>query len=74
MQLTPVNSSVGLIEASDVDSEPLYYRLEPATVRTYLMSWCGHTGQDAEEIPNCMCCTFSYLSIEENANINILTI
>ncbi|KAL6113579.1 uncharacterized protein ACO6RY_11823 [Pungitius sinensis] len=30
-ELTPVNSSVGLIEASDVDSEPLYYRLEPAT-------------------------------------------
>ncbi|XP_059210270.1 cadherin-related family member 5 [Centropristis striata] len=30
-ELTAVNSSVGLIEASDVDSEPLYYRLEPAT-------------------------------------------
>ncbi|XP_037605239.1 cadherin-related family member 5 [Sebastes umbrosus] len=30
-ELIPVNSSVGLIEASDVDSEPLYYRLEPAT-------------------------------------------
>ncbi|XP_075328617.1 cadherin-related family member 5-like [Odontesthes bonariensis] len=30
-ELTPVNSSVGLIEATDVDSEPLYYRLEPAT-------------------------------------------
>ncbi|XP_042372217.1 cadherin-related family member 5-like, partial [Plectropomus leopardus] len=30
-ELTPVNSSVGLIEASDVDSEPLFYRLEPAT-------------------------------------------
>ncbi|XP_026234069.1 cadherin-related family member 5 [Anabas testudineus] len=29
-ELTPVNSSVGLIEATDVDSEPLYYRLEPA--------------------------------------------
>ncbi|XP_056269668.1 cadherin-related family member 5 [Pseudoliparis swirei] len=30
-ELIPVNSSVGLIEASDVDSEPLFYRLEPAT-------------------------------------------
>uniref|UniRef100_A0A1A7X380 Cadherin-related family member 5 n=1 Tax=Iconisemion striatum TaxID=60296 RepID=A0A1A7X380_9TELE len=30
-ELLPVNSSVGLIEATDVDSEPLYYRLEPAT-------------------------------------------
>ncbi|KAL3065906.1 hypothetical protein OYC64_015947 [Pagothenia borchgrevinki] len=30
-ELTAVNSSLGLIEASDVDSEPLYYRLEPAT-------------------------------------------
>ncbi|XP_033481716.1 cadherin-related family member 5 [Epinephelus lanceolatus] len=30
-ELIPVNSSVGLIEATDVDSEPLYYRLEPAT-------------------------------------------
>ncbi|KAI3376852.1 hypothetical protein L3Q82_000109 [Scortum barcoo] len=30
-ELTPVNSSVGLIEATDVDSEPLYYRLESAT-------------------------------------------
>ncbi|KAF1393237.1 hypothetical protein PFLUV_G00036450 [Perca fluviatilis] len=30
-ELLPVNSSVGLIEASDIDSEPLYYRLEPAT-------------------------------------------
>lgn len=39
LQLTPVNSSVGLIEATDVDSEPLYYRLESATVRTCLMSW-----------------------------------
>lgn len=38
LQLTAVNSSLGLIEASDVDSEPLYYRLEPATVRTHLMS------------------------------------
>lgn len=30
-ELTPVNSSVGVIEATDVDSEPLFYRLEPAT-------------------------------------------
>ncbi|XP_061924604.1 cadherin-related family member 5 [Entelurus aequoreus] len=29
-ELTTVNSSVGLIEATDVDSEPLYYRLESA--------------------------------------------
>ncbi|XP_028999504.1 cadherin-related family member 5 isoform X2 [Betta splendens] len=29
-ELSPVNASVGLIEATDVDSEPLYYRLEPA--------------------------------------------
>ncbi|XP_028256760.1 cadherin-related family member 5-like [Parambassis ranga] len=29
-ELTPVNLSVGLIEATDVDSEPLYYRLETA--------------------------------------------
>ncbi|XP_061565061.1 cadherin-related family member 5 [Cololabis saira] len=27
-ELTPVNTSVGLIKATDVDSEPLYYRLE----------------------------------------------
>ncbi len=33
-QLTAVNSTVGLIGATDVDSEPLYYRLESATVRT----------------------------------------
>uniref|UniRef100_A0A8C5DT22 Cadherin-related family member 5-like n=1 Tax=Gouania willdenowi TaxID=441366 RepID=A0A8C5DT22_GOUWI len=31
VQLTAVNSSVGLIQATDVDSEPLYYRLESAT-------------------------------------------
>ncbi|KAM4596365.1 cadherin-related family member 5 isoform 2-T2 [Fundulus diaphanus] len=30
-ELIPVNSSVGLIEATDVDSEPLYYRLESST-------------------------------------------
>ncbi|CAL1604791.1 unnamed protein product [Knipowitschia caucasica] len=30
-ELSAVNSSVGSIEATDVDSEPLYYRLEPAT-------------------------------------------
>ncbi|XP_030270589.1 cadherin-related family member 5 [Sparus aurata] len=30
-ELTTVNSTVGLIEATDVDSEPLYYRLESAT-------------------------------------------
>ncbi|XP_069384198.1 cadherin-related family member 5 [Paralichthys olivaceus] len=30
-ELTAVNSSVALIEASDVDSEPLFYRLESAT-------------------------------------------
>lgn len=32
LQLIPVNSSIGLIEATDVDSQPLYYRLESATV------------------------------------------
>ncbi|XP_032417645.1 cadherin-related family member 5 isoform X2 [Xiphophorus hellerii] len=32
-ELAPVNSSVGLIEATDVDSEPLYYRLESATTQ-----------------------------------------
>uniref|UniRef100_A0A8C7IBQ8 Cadherin domain-containing protein n=1 Tax=Oncorhynchus kisutch TaxID=8019 RepID=A0A8C7IBQ8_ONCKI len=31
--LTPVNTSVGRIEATDIDSEPLYYRLESATNR-----------------------------------------
>ncbi|XP_033847706.2 cadherin-related family member 5 [Periophthalmus magnuspinnatus] len=30
-ELSPVNSSVGLIEATDIDSDPLYYRLEPAS-------------------------------------------
>ncbi|XP_071394869.1 cadherin-related family member 5 [Centroberyx affinis] len=30
-ELTPVNSTVGLIEATDIDSEVLYYRLESAT-------------------------------------------
>ncbi|XP_056230992.1 cadherin-related family member 5 [Seriola aureovittata] len=30
-ELTAINSSVGLIEATDVDSEPLFYRLESAT-------------------------------------------
>lgn len=30
-ELSAVNSSVGLIEATDIDSEPLFYRLEPAT-------------------------------------------
>ncbi|XP_019112627.2 cadherin-related family member 5 [Larimichthys crocea] len=30
-ELTAVNTTVGLIEATDVDSEPLYYRLESAT-------------------------------------------
>ncbi|XP_077419295.1 cadherin-related family member 5 [Vanacampus margaritifer] len=29
-ELTPVNTSVGLIEATDADSEPLFYRLESA--------------------------------------------
>lgn len=33
-QLAPINSTVGLVEATDVDSQPLFYRLEPATVRT----------------------------------------
>lgn len=33
LQLIPVNSSIGLIEATDVDSQPLYYRLETTTVR-----------------------------------------
>uniref|UniRef100_A0A4W5JDU0 Cadherin domain-containing protein n=1 Tax=Hucho hucho TaxID=62062 RepID=A0A4W5JDU0_9TELE len=32
-QLSPVNTSVGRIEATDIDSEPLYYRLESATNR-----------------------------------------
>ncbi|XP_041755199.1 cadherin-related family member 5 isoform X3 [Coregonus clupeaformis] len=32
-ELTPVNTSVGLIEATDIDSEPLYYRLESVTNR-----------------------------------------
>ncbi|XP_069580667.1 cadherin-related family member 5 [Brachyistius frenatus] len=30
-ELSPVNSSIGRIEATDVDSEPLFYRLESAT-------------------------------------------
>ncbi|XP_068170070.1 cadherin-related family member 5 [Antennarius striatus] len=30
-ELTPVNSTVGQIEATDIDSEPLFYRLEAAT-------------------------------------------
>ncbi|XP_047218950.1 cadherin-related family member 5 isoform X1 [Girardinichthys multiradiatus] len=34
-ELTPVNLSVGLIEATDVDSEPLYYRLESATEKYF---------------------------------------
>ncbi|KAF7659749.1 hypothetical protein LDENG_00293570 [Lucifuga dentata] len=34
-ELIPVNSTVGLIEATDVDSEPLYYRLESATQDKY---------------------------------------
>ncbi|XP_041840572.1 cadherin-related family member 5 [Melanotaenia boesemani] len=34
-ELTPINSSIGLIEATDVDSEPLYYRLEPATEKYF---------------------------------------
>lgn len=34
LQLTPVNFTVGLVEATDVDSQPLFYRLESATVRT----------------------------------------
>ncbi|XP_056134228.1 cadherin-related family member 5 isoform X2 [Lampris incognitus] len=34
-ELLPVNSSVGLIEASDIDSELLYYRLEPPTDRYF---------------------------------------
>ncbi|CAB1338858.1 unnamed protein product [Coregonus sp. 'balchen'] len=38
--LTPVNTSVGLIEATDIDSEPLYYRLEPVT-DTYNISESG---------------------------------
>lgn len=33
-QLVPVNSTVGLVEATDVDSQPLFYRLESTTVRT----------------------------------------
>ena len=47
-QLTPVNTSVGRIEATDIDSEPLYYRLESATLRhslhhrwtLSLICWC----------------------------------
>ncbi|XP_010867403.1 cadherin-related family member 5 [Esox lucius] len=34
-ELTPVNASVGLIEATDIDSEPLYYRLESAMDRYF---------------------------------------
>lgn len=34
LQLLPVNATVGLVEATDVDSQPLFYRLETATVRT----------------------------------------
>ncbi|KAG7276847.1 hypothetical protein CRUP_007984, partial [Coryphaenoides rupestris] len=30
-ELSPLNSSVGLVDASDIDSEVLYYRLEPTT-------------------------------------------
>ncbi|KAM6943484.1 cadherin-related family member 5 [Xenentodon cancila] len=30
-ELTPVNTSIGLIKATDIDSEPLYYRLESKT-------------------------------------------
>uniref|UniRef100_A0A3P9HEP5 Cadherin related family member 5 n=1 Tax=Oryzias latipes TaxID=8090 RepID=A0A3P9HEP5_ORYLA len=30
-ELLPINSSIGLLQATDVDSEPLYYRLESAT-------------------------------------------
>ncbi|XP_029354385.1 cadherin-related family member 5 [Echeneis naucrates] len=30
-ELTPINSSIGLVEATDIDSEPLFYRLESAT-------------------------------------------
>jgi len=31
-QLTPVNTSIGLIEAVDDDSEVLYYSIEPTLV------------------------------------------
>ncbi|XP_034049880.1 cadherin-related family member 5 isoform X2 [Thalassophryne amazonica] len=34
-ELLPLNSSVGLIAATDVDSEPLYYRLEPPTEKYF---------------------------------------
>ncbi|KAM3624684.1 uncharacterized protein V6R79_000097 [Siganus canaliculatus] len=34
-ELTPLNSSIGLIQATDVDSEPLYYRLESATEKYF---------------------------------------
>ncbi|CAL8243574.1 unnamed protein product [Lota lota] len=30
-ELSPLNSSVGVVDASDIDSEVLYYRLEPTT-------------------------------------------
>lgn len=31
-QLTPVNSSIGLIEAKDEDSDVLFYTMEPTVV------------------------------------------
>ncbi|CAF91575.1 unnamed protein product, partial [Tetraodon nigroviridis] len=40
-ELLPVNATVGLVEATDVDSQPLFYRLESATVRTS-RSWFLH--------------------------------
>ncbi|XP_037835880.1 cadherin-related family member 5 [Kryptolebias marmoratus] len=36
-ELTPVNSSIRLIEATDVDSELLFYRLEPATDKHFYL-------------------------------------
>lgn len=47
LQLSPVNSSVGLIEASDVDSEPLYYRLEPAPV-SHRVDWAAGLTEAAQ--------------------------
>lgn len=36
-QLTPVNSSIGTIEATDEDSEVLYYTMEQTMVWTWFI-------------------------------------
>ncbi|MED6247295.1 hypothetical protein ATANTOWER_022001 [Ataeniobius toweri] len=53
-ELTPVNLSVGLIEATDVDSEPLYYRLESATplVEDVLAFWIVATTSGRRPLAN----------------------